>query len=236
MIFTLAIFMYLRAKSYYAIGLYPIYISFGSVFLGSILKTGWKKYWRWTLISIPVIFYILLFNLLFSLRSPEYIIAHSGRFKDLGLLHWEDGKDHVLPQDFSDMLGWKELAYKVDTIYSRLPASEQTLILCDNYGQAGAINYYGKNVKKAAVSFNADYINWFNLDKRYDNLIRIKSNENKDNELATSSPFFERASIGGSILNPLAREYGTTIFVFKKARIDIRGRIREEIDKTKNYQ
>jgi 4-amino-4-deoxy-L-arabinose transferase-like glycosyltransferase len=31
-IFTLAIFAYLRAKSYYAIGLYPIYISFGAVF------------------------------------------------------------------------------------------------------------------------------------------------------------------------------------------------------------
>ena len=236
MIFTLIIFIYLRAKSYYAIGLYPIYISFGSVFLGDILKAGWKKYLQLALISIPVLFYIFLFNLFFSLKSPEYIIAHTEAYKELGLLRWEDGRDHVLPQDFADMLGWKELAYKVDTIYSRLPNSEQTLILCDNYGQAGAINYYGKHVKKAAVSFNADYINWFNLEKRYDNLIRIKSYENKDNELKTSSPFFDSARIGGSITNFLAREYGTTIFIFRKARIDLRTRIQNEIDETKNYR
>lgn len=235
LIFTLIIFIYFRAKSYYAIGLYPIYIAFGSVFLGEILKKGWKRYWRWAFVCIPVIFYVLFFNLAFSLKTPEYIIAHEGRYKKLGLLRWEDGKDHILPQDFSDMLGWKELADKVDSVYSQIPRTERTLILCDNYGQAGAINYYGKHVNKAAVSFNADYINWFNLENRYDNLIRVKSNESKDKELSTSSPFFESAGVGGSITNPLAREYGTTIFVFRRAKIDIRDRIRQEIEKTKSY-
>jgi hypothetical protein len=236
MIFTLVIFIYLRAKSYYAIGIYPIYISFGSVFLGEILKTGWKKYLRWAFITIPVIFYVLFFNLAFALKSPEYIIANGKGYKKLGLLRWEDGKDHILPQDFSDMLGWKELADKVDSIFSQFPTTEQTLILCDNYGQAGAINYYANHVNKAAVSFNADYINWFNLEKRFDNLIRVKSCESKDNELTTSSPFFDSAHIGGSITNPLAREFGTTIFVFRKARIDIRDRIRKEVDTTKFYR
>ncbi|KKX47100.1 hypothetical protein L950_0228290 [Sphingobacterium sp. IITKGP-BTPF85] len=28
------------------------------------------------------------------------------------MLTWEDGKEHQLPQDFADMLGWKELAKK----------------------------------------------------------------------------------------------------------------------------
>ena len=235
-IFTLMIFIYFRAKSYYSIGLYPIYISFGAVFIEDILKTGWKKYLRVVLIIIPMLLYILLFNLFFALKSPEYIIANAKAYKELGLLRWEDGKDHVLPQDFADMLGWKELAFKVDSIYMQLPTREQTLILCDNYGQAGAINYYAKHINKTAVSFNADYINWYNLDKRYDNLIRIKSNENKDNELKLSSPFFDSAGIGGSVTNPFAREYGTTIFVFKKARIDIRARIQNEIEETKNYR
>ena len=35
-IFTLSLFTYLKAKGYYAIGLYPIYIAFGSVYLESI--------------------------------------------------------------------------------------------------------------------------------------------------------------------------------------------------------
>jgi hypothetical protein len=132
------------------------------------------------------------------------------------------------------MLGWKELAYIVDSAYSKIPKTERTLILCDNYGEAAAINYYAKDINHTAASFNADYINWFNLSTRYDNLIRVKENDQKDNELKTSGPFFDSASIGGSITNPLARERGTTVFIFKQARIDIRNRIKQEIEKTIN--
>jgi hypothetical protein len=149
------------------------------------------------------------------------------------LLRWEDGRDHSLPQDNADMLGWKELAHTVDSVYSNLPAQQRTLVLCDNYGEAGGINYYAKSIKHAAVSFNADYINWFDLSKRYDNLIRVK--ENKGNELATSSPYFDSAFIAGSVANPLAREYGTTVFLFKNAKTDIRGRIKKEIEEKKNH-
>lgn len=234
MIFTLIIFDYLRAKGYYAIGLYPIYISFGSVYAGDILKKGRKKYLQTVVIVIPILFFIFFLNLFFSIKSPEYIVRNAKAYKELGLLRWEDGKDHTLPQDYADMLGWKELANKVDSIWSAFPKGEQTLILCDNYGQAGAINYYAKDVKYTAVSFNADYINWFNLDKRYDNLIRVKDYNTKENELISSSPFFESGFIGDSVTNPFAREYGTTIFVFKKARIDIRDRIEKEIEKNKN--
>ncbi len=42
------------------------------------------------------------------------------------------------------------------------PMQTETLVLCDNYGQAGAINYYTKTGIKA-TSFNADYIDWFDL-------------------------------------------------------------------------
>lgn len=51
---------------------------------------------------------------------------------------YEDGKYHVMPQNFADMPGWKELAAIIDPVYTMLPAAWQTLILCENYGQAGA--------------------------------------------------------------------------------------------------
>ncbi|HLK29211.1 MAG TPA: glycosyltransferase family 39 protein [Puia sp.] len=232
-IFTLSVFTYLRAKGYYAIGLYPIYISFGSVFVGDILKDGWRKYLQPVAIAIPVLFFILLFNIVFSNKSPDYIIKNAQTYKELGLLRWEDGKNHSLPQDFADMLGWKELGSIVDSVYSKLPQQERTLILCDNYGETGAINYYAKNIKHIAVSFNADYINWIDLSKRYDNLIRVK--EQLGHELVTSSPYFDSAFIAGSITNPLAREYGATVFLFKKAKIDFRDRIQKEINEKKNY-
>ncbi len=100
----------------------------------------------------------------FPNKSPEYITKHEETYRKLGMLRWEDGKDHALPQDFADMLGWKELAAKTDRVFTRIGDPERTLVLCDNYGQAGAINFYSKKGIQA-VSFNADYINWFKLNK-----------------------------------------------------------------------
>ncbi|WP_264564588.1 glycosyltransferase family 39 protein [Flavobacterium sp. N3904] len=235
LVFTLIVFTYLKAKSYYAIGLYPIYIAFGAVYLETILKSGWKKYLQPVAIAIPILLFIPISKIMFPNKSPEYIANHSETYKKFGLLRWEDGKDHKLPQDYADMLGWKELAHKTDSIYATLPKGERTLILCDNYGQAGAINYYTKNKNITALSFNADYVNWFQLDKKYVNLIRIKELNNEETELEETSPFFEKSYIGGSITNLLAREYGTTIFVFEKAKIDINQRIKTEIEAEKKY-
>lgn len=232
---TLFVFIYLRAKDYYAIGLYPIYIAFGSVYLAELLKNGWKRYLQPIAIAIPILLFIPIYHVAFPNKSPEYIIQHADKYRKLGMLRWEDGKDHLLPQDFADMLGWKELASKVDSIYLKLPNSEKTLILCDNYGQAGAINYY-TNQKIKAVSFDADYINWFDLSERYENLIRVKWGIGKQNELEVTSPFFQHSVLADSITNKYARESGTAIFAFTGAKIDIRERILNEIHEIKNYR
>ena len=233
--FTLFVFIYFKAKDYYAIGLYPIYISFGSVFLADKIKQGWKKYLQPVFIIIPILFFIPMYNIIFPNKSPEYIINHTQSYQKLGLLRWEDGKDHSLPQDFADMLGWKELAFKVDSIYAKLPNKDKTLILCDNYGQAGAINYYThQNIK--AVSFSADYIDWFDLSKKYENLLRIKELSGTETELKKTASFFETSTITDSITNKYAREFGTSIFVFIGAKIDIRKRIEAEIQEKKNYR
>ena len=163
-IFTLLVFLYFKAKAYYAIGLYPIYIAFGAVYLEDVLQSGWKRYLKPVFILLPLLFFIPMYQLAFPNKSPEYIVKNK-----LGTHRWEDGKEHNLSQDFADMLGWKELARKTDSVYALFPKSENTLVLCDNYGQAGAINYYTKKGIKA-VSFNADYVNWFNLNVHYTNL------------------------------------------------------------------
>lgn len=234
-LFTLIVFIYFKAKDYYAIGIYPIYIAFGSVYLADVLKDGWKKYLQPIAIAVPLLLFIPIYNVAFPNKSPEYIVQHSENYKKFGLLRWEDGKDHLLPQDFADMLGWKELALKVDSVYLSLPNKENTLILCDNYGQAGAINFYTSE-KLRAVSFNADYINWFDLTKKYENLIRVKEAEEVNVELQETSPFFQNSTLAGTITNHYAREFGTGIFIFTGAKIDIRQRIKDEIDEKKNYR
>ena len=70
-IFTMTIFVFLRAKNYYAIGLYPIFLAFGSVYLEKLLEAGWQKYLRPLVILIPILIFIPFFQIMLPVLSPE---------------------------------------------------------------------------------------------------------------------------------------------------------------------
>ena len=57
----------------------------------------------------------------------------------------------------------------------------------------------------------------------------------ESNELKKTGPYFNSAEISGKITNQYAREYGTTIFVFTGAKVNINKRIESEIKSTKDY-
>jgi len=227
---TIAIFLVFKAKDYYAIGLYPIYFAFGAVYISTLLENKAGKIFKPALILLSVIFFIPVYQVAFPNKRPEDIVQHPEQYRRFGMLTWENGQEHPLPQDFADMLGWKELASKVDSLYGTIPHRQHTLILCDNYGQAGAINYYSTRGLRA-VSFSADYLHWIDLDTDYYNLIRIKNASESDREMSETSPYFKQSFKGGSITNVYAREYGTTIFCFIGATVDINARIKEEVGK-----
>lgn len=232
-IITIAVFLFLRAKAYYAIGVYPIYFAFGSVYISSLLENRKGKLIKPVLIILSVAFFVPAYNIAFPNKSPQYIVDHPEKYRKFGMLTWEDGQEHQLPQDFADMLGWKELAQKVDSVYGNIPNPENTLVLCDNYGQAGAINYYSEHGIRA-VSFSADYINWFDLDTEYYHLIRIKNASENDTEMEETSPYFRESHRADSVTNIYAREYGTIIFCFIDAKININEQLRKEMGDKKS--
>lgn len=232
-VFTLTVYIYLKAKAYYAIGLYPVFIAFGAGYLSQLFQNGWKRWLRPVALFIPVLFFIPFYRIGFPNKGPQAIQQHLQPYKDMGLLRWEDGKEHQLPQDFADMLGWKELAQIADSIFKTLPADQYTLVLCDNYGQAGAVNYYSKNKNIQALSFNADYINWFDLSRKITHMVVIKEPGEWLNDEAKHA--FEKIDTVGRIQNPFAREYGATVYVLKNATIDINPVIQQEINKRKQH-
>ena len=230
-IFTLSIFVYFKAKGYYAIGIYPIYLAFGAVYLENLFQEGWKRYLKPIAILFIVVFFIPFYKIAFPVSSPEYTQQNSGQLKSFGLLRWEDGRDHQLPQDYADMLGWRELAEKTDNAYKSLSDKNHTLILCDNYGQAGAINYYSRQ-DIHAVSLNADYINWFVLDSAILHVVLIK--ENVD-DLSREKNLFDSVTLSGKVESKFSREHGTGIFVLSSPKVNINELLRQEIKKRKLY-
>lgn len=234
LLFTLAVFIYFKAKSYYAIGLYPVYLAFGAAFLSHLLAKGWKRYLKLLALAIPVLVFIPFYNIAFPNKSPEYIVQHKEPYQKMGLLRWEDGKDHELPQDFADMLGWKELALKIDSVCATLPNLNETLILCDNYGQTGAINYYSKIKNLTANSFSADYINWFDLNRKITDVILVKEGDDEDKERKEERPLFDTVYLATKRINLFAREPEISIYVLRGAKVDVNERIMKEIAEIKS--
>ncbi|GGB94906.1 glycosyltransferase family 39 protein [Dyadobacter sediminis] len=231
-VFTLVLFIYLRAKSYYAVGLYPVFIAFGSVYLEKVFTK--RLFWlRPVSVIFILVFFIPMFRVAFPIKNPSVIAKDSAVFKKLGLLRWEDGKDHKLPQDYADMLGWRELAQLVDSSYAKINDKKHTLVLCDNYGQAGAINYYSRFKDIGAVTLNADYINWFPLQEEVKNIILIQSADDDDKNREKEKPLFGKIAFVGKIRNSYARESGTSVYVLLDARVSINKILKSDIEENK---
>lgn len=235
-LFSMLIFIYFKAKGYYAIGLYPIFMAFGAVYLEQLLKRKWLFYLRPIALLLPIALLIPFLKVAFPIYSPATIQQNIRAYKNLGLLRWEDGKDHSLPQDFADMLGWQELAKKVDSAYHKINDGEHTLVLCDNYGQAGAINYYSSIKNIQAVSFNADYINWFPLNKKIKHAILVKEIIDEEKDRKKQKEQFDIVEKSGEITDSFAREFGTAIYILKNARIDINELLKKEIEEEKGLK
>ncbi|NQU53468.1 MAG: glycosyltransferase family 39 protein [Bacteroidetes bacterium] len=233
-IFTIAIFTYFKAKGYYAIGLYPILLAFGAVYLEKLLKEGWLRYVQPIAVLIPIVIILPLFQIIVPVLSPHKIIEKTELFKRIGMLRWEDGQDHALPQDYADMLGWSELANLVDIAFNRINDKEHTLIHCDNYGQAGAINFYSIQNYTQAVSMNADYINWYPLDKmEIKNVILVKENTDMDSNMEEEMILFDKITLVGEIKNKYARESGAKVYLLEGAKQSINKILLQEITERK---
>jgi hypothetical protein len=229
-IFTMGLFVLLRAKNYYSIGLYPILLAFGSVYIEQLLQGGWKRWLRPVAVAIPLLLFVPFIQIAFPLKSPAQINAHPEKFREFGLLRWEDGKEHALPQDFADMTGWKELAGIVDSTYASIADKEHTLVRCDNYGQAGAINFYSKYKNIQALSYNADYIYWFPSTIKWVNVILVKEVYDKDKARDHERPYFDTVYLSGQVKNEYAREKGTAVYSLLGARPGVNEILRKEIE------
>lgn len=232
---TLVLFTYMQAKSYYAMGLYPVLMAVGAVNLESAFSKPSVRWCRHLAVVLVLLIALPFILVGFPIKSPAAIAANASVQQKLGLLRWEDGKEHRIPQDFADMIGWKELAAKTDSAFMLAGARKNTLVLTDNYGEAGAVNYYSRFPHINAASYDADYINWIDTTLAINTVVRIYEPGEAEKDFGKLHELFDSVRVIGQISNPLAREHGTTVLLLQQPRVDLQAFIREDIRNHRKY-
>ena len=146
----------------------------------------------------------------------------------------EDLKNHPLPQDFADMLGWEEMAQKTGAAYHTLSEEEkkETIVFGDNYGMTGAINFYRKKYKlPEAYSDNASFLYWLPGHLPVKNVVLITDDQEEMQHDFIKD--FTSAILYDSITSPYAREHGDLIIILKGANDEFRKFFREKIERDK---
>lgn len=214
---VIGILFAVKGKGYYTAGVFPLALAAGAVWWEGFLK---QWYFRVVLTGVLVCLSLFLLPIGIPTDTPENLAIHFKNFTTKygmdGLLRHEDGKIHSLPQDYADMIGWEELAKITSNAYQQVPDKRNVLIYCENYGQASAVNILGKKYGlPEPVSFSDNYYYWFprKIPAITDTFIYVNDELGEDiNELFTDIQLI------GKISNPLAREYGTQVYLCRKPK------------------
>ncbi|HEY9257673.1 glycosyltransferase family 39 protein [Chitinophaga sp.] len=231
---TITLLILGHGKSYYSQGAYPILFAFGAPRLDA-----WaNKWWKIGMVAFSGFIGIRVIPLLLPFKAPaplaEYYLHHPLARK-VGALRWEDLRDHSLPQDFADMLSWEEMTQKVARAYASLDSTEKahTLLFCDNYGEAGSVNYYGpKYHMPQAYSDNASFLYWMPRDFDQFEVVLLVTDDRQEMQHAFIKEF-KTVQLVDSITNPYACEYGSLIILMKGPSAAFRKAFRDKIDRSK---
>ncbi|MBN9299354.1 MAG: glycosyltransferase family 39 protein [Filimonas sp.] len=231
---TLALLVLGHGKSYYSQGAYPVLFAFGAV----RLQAWTNKWWKISMLAFSTLIGIRLVPLMLPFRPPASLAGYYTRHplaQKIGVLRWEDQQDHSLPQDFADMLSWKEMTRKVSRAYESLDSTEKasTLLFCDNYGQAGAVNYYGPEYHlPSAYSDNASFLYWMPQDYDRFNVLLLVTDDQQEMQHKFIQEF-KVAQLVDSITNPYAREKGSLIILLKGPSDAFRDAFKHKIELSK---
>jgi 4-amino-4-deoxy-L-arabinose transferase-like glycosyltransferase len=144
---TFLIIMGLRGKAYYVGPLFPTLFAAGAVLLAGAVPRVTSPWLRRVASGGALLLVGLWGPALLPLSLPLFPPAETARFAAATgrAPTTNQGVAIDLPQDFADMLGWETKVARVATVFHALPPGDRNdaVIVTTNYGQAGAIDFYG---------------------------------------------------------------------------------------------
>jgi hypothetical protein len=154
-----------QAKPYYAAPAFLAVLPAGAVAFDRVAMWAGPPSARWlkgAAVALLVVGGAVTLPLAIPLLPPERYAAYAQR---LGISPPQEEKREVegLPQHLADRFGWETLVEAVADVYAGLSEHERahTVIVGSNYGDAGAIDFFGKRYGlPRAVSTHNSYYLW----------------------------------------------------------------------------
>ena len=184
---TLAEFIILHGKSYYLAPAYPMLFAVGGVAIERVFAV------RLTWLKPALLAMILMGGALFApvivpILSPDKLIGY------MRAIHFEPPRTETshtaaLSQIFADQFGWEEMVGSVAHFYHHLrPEDEKrAAIFCQNYGEAGAIDFFGPKLGlPPAISGHQNYFLWGPRDWTGEVALVLDTDDNDERELFAS--------------------------------------------------
>jgi hypothetical protein len=161
-LFAAGVILVLDPRVYYLYPAYPILFAAGGVIWESWLAQPQLK---WIKFGYPILM-VLSCALIAPFAIPVLPVKTYVRYSKA--LHFqqpaiENRKLGPLPQIYADQFGWEEMVATVARVYNALSADDRTktAIFAQNYGQAGAIDFFGpKFGLPKAISGHQNYFFW----------------------------------------------------------------------------
>ena len=194
-------FLLVGGKAYYPAPIYPLAYAAGSIWFSEAVR------WRWVR-RLAVAGAVALTLVLLPIGLP---ILPAKLMADSGIWHAR--------KDFADMVGWPDLVEQVTGVYQRLPLSDRAsvMILASNYGEAGALDFYGRGLPPV-VSPHLTYYYWAPAQMSPSTVIVVGYQRGY---LATIFGDIQQA---GSITNSLGlrnAEYGQAIWICRSPLVPL---------------
>jgi hypothetical protein len=202
-------------KDYYLFPLYPTLMTVGAVAFGGIARTA-AVAWLAAAFAVSMVMAPAVLPML-----EPYTLAHYLDFTRLRPPPNERAAVGApLTQVFSDEIGWRDLEQQVAGVYRSLPENDrrQTAIIASNYGEAAAIDVYGRaDGLPPALSGENQYFLWGTRGFDGDIVIHINGDPQRWRRLCKSVEII--ATFGVSYAMPY--ESGRPIFVCRGLRTSV---------------
>ncbi len=149
-------------RFYYLLPAYPMLFAAGAVVI-----EGWldRPKWGWirpAYVALLALTGILVAPIAMPVLPPETLVRYTEMI-GVSQPQLEHRRSSALPQLFADRFGWPEMVATVAEVYNGLSPGERakTAIYADDYGEAGAIDFYGPALGlPKAISGHLTYWYW----------------------------------------------------------------------------